>query len=52
VSSAGSINYGALEDLIQNVATSALRAGIAPGTLGGIHIDENIVHTALTLGLM
>ena len=48
----GPVNYGMLERFIHNSARTALNYGIAPGTLVAIHINDTVLHTSLTLGLM
>src|SRR5262249_39928450 len=48
----GSINYGTLERFIHNSAHTALKSGIAPGSLVATYVNDSIVHTSLTLGLM
>ena len=48
----GSVTYGILEQLIHNVGRSALKSGIAPGTLVAIYIKDTISHIAVILGLM
>jgi acyl-CoA synthetase (AMP-forming)/AMP-acid ligase II len=48
----GSVNYGMLERFIHNVAGTALKSGIAPGNLVATYINDTVLHTALTLGLM
>jgi acyl-coenzyme A synthetase/AMP-(fatty) acid ligase len=48
----GSVNYGILEQFIHNAARTALKAGIAPGNLVATYINDTVLHTSLTLGLM
>src|SRR5436190_17622967 len=47
-----SVSYGELEKFIHNVAHHALKAGFAPGQRVGIFIPEDILHSAIALGLM
>src|SRR5450631_2843644 len=48
----GSVNYGMLERFIHNAARTALKSGIAPGNLVATYINDTVLHTSLTLGLM
>jgi acyl-CoA synthetase (AMP-forming)/AMP-acid ligase II len=48
----GPITYGALEGFIHNVARTALKSGIAPGTVVATFINDTVLHTAIVLGLM
>ena len=48
----GSVKYGQLEELIHNVARSAIKAGMAPGDTVGLFLSDPIVHAALCLGMM
>ena len=46
------ISYGTLENFIHNVARTALKSGIVPGSLVATYINDTILHAALILGLM
>ena len=48
----GPINYGTLERFIHNAARTALKSGIAPGSLAATYITDTILHMSLTLALM
>lgn len=48
----GSITYGTLEAFIHNIARTASKAGIKPGSLVATFITDSLLHTALTLGLI
>jgi acyl-coenzyme A synthetase/AMP-(fatty) acid ligase len=48
----GPINYGTLERFIHNAARTALKSGIAPGSLAATYITDTILHISLTLALM
>jgi acyl-CoA synthetase (AMP-forming)/AMP-acid ligase II len=48
----GPVTYGALGGFIHNAARSALKADIAPGNLVATFITDDILHTAVILGLM
>jgi len=48
----GPVTYGTLEAFIHNVARTALKSGIAPGTVAAILVADAFLHTALVLGLM
>lgn len=46
------VSYGALEGFIHNVARTALKSGIAPGNVVATFISDDVLHTAVILGLM
>jgi acyl-CoA synthetase (AMP-forming)/AMP-acid ligase II len=47
-----SVTYGMLEKFIYNVAQAALKSGIGPGKIVATYVNDNVLHTALVLGLM
>jgi len=51
-SAIGSVPYGMLEAFIHNVARTALKSGIVPGNVVATYVSDQILHTALVLGLM
>jgi acyl-CoA synthetase (AMP-forming)/AMP-acid ligase II len=48
----GPVTYGALEGFIHNVARTALKSGITPGSVVATFISDVVLHTAFILGLM
>jgi acyl-coenzyme A synthetase/AMP-(fatty) acid ligase len=48
----GSVTYGALGKIIAKVAETALRSGIAQGDTVATYINDPILNSAITLGLM
>ena len=48
----GSVNYGTFERFIRNSALRAIKSGIVPGSIVATYINDSILHTSLTLGLM
>jgi acyl-CoA synthetase (AMP-forming)/AMP-acid ligase II len=48
----GPVSYGMLERFIHNAARTAVKSGIAPGSLVATYINDTVLHTSLTLALM
>lgn len=48
----GPVTYGALDGFIHNVARTALKSGIAPGSVVATFISDTALHSAFILGLM
>lgn len=48
----GPVSYGMLERFINNAARTALKSGIAPGSLAATYINDTVLHTSLTLALI
>jgi acyl-coenzyme A synthetase/AMP-(fatty) acid ligase len=51
-SSLGSVTYAQLEKIVNNVAHTASKSGLAPGNLVAIQVADIVLHVSLLLGLM